>query len=78
MIGRRHQGLRLALFKGPNRAGVSLLSPEDGNGSSCRNVVLSSYLESRTMHKFQELRDSEYTHSVKEFSYLFPLPAWKN
>jgi hypothetical protein len=33
------QNVRLALFEGPNRVGVSLLSPEDGSRSSFRNVV---------------------------------------
>jgi hypothetical protein len=41
----------LALSKGPNRVGVSLPSPEDGNRSSFRNVVFSSYLEFGTMDK---------------------------
>jgi hypothetical protein len=38
----RVQWFRLALSKGPNRVGVSLPSPEDGNRSSLRNVVFSS------------------------------------
>jgi hypothetical protein len=33
------ESLRLAPFKGPNRAHVSFLSAEDGNRSSFRNVV---------------------------------------
>jgi hypothetical protein len=33
--------LRLALSKAPNRVGFSLLTPEDGNRSSFRNVVFS-------------------------------------
>jgi hypothetical protein len=39
----------LAFSKGPNRVGVSIPSSEDGNWSSFRNVVFSSYLEFRTM-----------------------------
>jgi hypothetical protein len=31
--------MRLALSKGPNRAGVSIPSPEDGNRSTFLNVV---------------------------------------
>jgi hypothetical protein len=46
--------MRVAISKGPNRVGVSLPSPEDGNRSSFRNVVFSSYLEFRTMSKVQE------------------------
>jgi hypothetical protein len=34
--------LRFALFNGPNRVGVSLPSPEDGNRSSFRNVMFSN------------------------------------
>jgi hypothetical protein len=34
--------LRLPLSKRPNRVGVSLPSPGDGNRSSFRNVVFSS------------------------------------
>jgi hypothetical protein len=34
--------LRLVLSTGPNRAGVSLPSPENGNRSSFRSIVLSS------------------------------------
>jgi hypothetical protein len=34
--------LRLALSKWPNRVGVSLLSPEDGNRSTLRSIVFSS------------------------------------
>jgi hypothetical protein len=43
--------LKLALSSGPKRVGVFLSSPEDGNRSSFRNVVLSSYLECRTIDK---------------------------
>jgi hypothetical protein len=38
---------------GPNRVVVFLPSPEDGNRSSFRNVVFSSYLEFRTIDKVQ-------------------------
>jgi hypothetical protein len=46
--------MRFALSEGPNKVGVSLLSPEDGNRSHFRNVVVSSYLELRTMDKVQK------------------------
>jgi hypothetical protein len=52
----------LALSKGPKRAGVSLPSPEDGNTSSLRNVVFSSYLEFQTMDKVHKPSDSEEIH----------------
>jgi hypothetical protein len=35
-----YTGLRSALSKGPNRIGISLSSPEDGNRSSFWNIVL--------------------------------------
>jgi hypothetical protein len=54
------QWLRLALSKGPNRIDVSLLSPEDRNRSSIRNIVCFSYLEFLTMDKVQKLSDSEH------------------
>jgi hypothetical protein len=42
------QWLRLALSKGPNRVGVSLSSPKDGNRPSFRNAVFSSiYISGR-------------------------------
>jgi hypothetical protein len=44
----------LALFNGPNTVGVSLRSSEDGNRTSFRTSVISSYLESRMMAKVQE------------------------
>jgi hypothetical protein len=53
------QWLRLALSKEPNRVCVYLLSHEDGNWSSFRNVVFSSYLEFRTMDEVQKPSDSE-------------------
>jgi hypothetical protein len=43
------QWSRLVLSEGPNKVGVSLPSPVDGNRSSFRNVVFSIYLEFRTM-----------------------------
>jgi hypothetical protein len=45
--------LRWAVSKVPNRVGVSLSSPEDGNRSSFRNVVF-KYLEFRTIDKSAE------------------------
>jgi hypothetical protein len=38
--------------------GVALPSPEDGNRSSLRNVVLSVYLEFRTMDEVKKPDDS--------------------
>jgi hypothetical protein len=38
----------LPSITGPNKVAFSLSSPEDGNRSSCRNVVFSSSLEYRT------------------------------
>jgi hypothetical protein len=37
------QRLMFAISKGLNKVGVSPLSPEDGNRSSLRNVVFSSF-----------------------------------
>jgi hypothetical protein len=45
------QRLRLVPSKGPNGAGVSVLSHEEVNRYSFRNVVFSSYLEFRIMDK---------------------------
>jgi hypothetical protein len=42
----------------PNRAVVSLRSCGDGNRSSFRNAVSSSYLEHRVMDKVHKPRDS--------------------
>jgi hypothetical protein len=48
----------LALSNEPNRVGVSLLTPEDGNRPSFRNAVFSSHVEFRTMDKFHKPSDS--------------------
>jgi hypothetical protein len=48
----------LSLSKGPNRVGVSFPSPEDGNRSSFRNALLSSYLEFQTLDKAHIPSDS--------------------
>jgi hypothetical protein len=53
------QRLRLALARGPNRVGVSLPSPEDGNRCIFRNVVVRSYLEFRTIDNVQKPSNSE-------------------
>jgi hypothetical protein len=45
--------------KGTNRVGISLTSPEDGDKSSLRNVVFSSYLEYRKTDRVQKLTHSE-------------------
>jgi hypothetical protein len=44
---------------GPNRVGVFLASPEDGNRFSFRNVVFSSCFEYGTMDKDHKASDSE-------------------
>jgi hypothetical protein len=49
----------LAFTKGPNGAGVSLPSPEDGNRSSFRNFSFSNCFEFRTMDEVQNLNDSK-------------------
>jgi hypothetical protein len=62
------QLLRIAIFKGSNIVGVSLYSPEDGNSSSFRNSVISSYLEFRTMDTVPRSHDSEcHTQSSQPF-----------
>jgi hypothetical protein len=45
ILNNRKTTLRLALCKESNRGGVSFISPDDGNGSSFRNLVFSSFLE---------------------------------
>jgi hypothetical protein len=58
----------LALSKEPNRVSVSLHSPEDGNRSSLRNVVLSSLLEFLKMDKVHEPSESDtFPLSAKTF-----------
>jgi hypothetical protein len=60
--------LMLSLSKGPNRVDVSFPSPEDGNRSSLRNVVFSSYLEFRTMDEVHKPMDFEsYTPPLEPF-----------
>jgi hypothetical protein len=54
------QWSRLALFEGPDRAGVSLPSPEDGHRSSFWNIVFLSYLEIWTLHEVHKPSDSEW------------------
>jgi hypothetical protein len=44
---------RTGSVTGPNKLGVSLSSPEDGNRSSFRKVVFSGYLEFPTMDEVQ-------------------------
>jgi hypothetical protein len=61
--------LRLALSKRPNRVGAFLPSPVEGNTSSFRNVVLSSYLEFRKMDNVHTPSYSEcYTPSSEPFT----------
>jgi hypothetical protein len=61
-----------ALSKIPKRVAVSLPSPEDGNRSSFRNVVFSSYLEFWTLDKVGKLSVSE------DFSSFFYLASRKS
>jgi hypothetical protein len=65
------QSARLALSKGPNRVGASLSSHEDGNSSSFRSVVLSSYLEFRKMDKARKLSDPKKPYKHKTYSVAF-------
>jgi hypothetical protein len=46
-------------FLGTNRVGAFLPTPEDGNRSSFRNFVLSSYLEFRMIDKGHKPSDSD-------------------
>jgi hypothetical protein len=50
---------KLTLSKGPIRVDVSVHSPEDGNRSSLRYVVFSSYLGFRTTGKVHKPSDSK-------------------
>jgi hypothetical protein len=60
--------IKLALSKEPSRVGVSLSSPDDGNRSSFRNLVFSSYLEFRTIDKVHNPSYSEcYTTSSETY-----------
>jgi hypothetical protein len=64
---------------GPNRVGVSLPSPEDGNRSSFLNVMFSGYLEFRTMHKVQKPGNSEcYTASSEPFNITITIYHYHN
>jgi hypothetical protein len=51
---------------GHDIVGVYLPSARDGNRSSFRNVVFSSYLEFRTIDKFHKTCNSEYKGIVLE------------
>jgi hypothetical protein len=62
--------LKLAPSKRPNRVGVSLPSPEDGTGSSFRNVAFWNYLGFRTTNKVHNPSDSE----CFILHVLYPLP----
>jgi hypothetical protein len=62
--------MRLTLSKVPNRVVVSF-SPEDGNRSSFRNFISSSYLEFRTMGKVQKPSDPDcYAPLSEPFRFL--------
>jgi hypothetical protein len=52
--------IEIRFFKGPYRVSVSLPLHEDGNRSSLRNAVFSTYLEFRTMGTVYKPSDSEY------------------
>jgi hypothetical protein len=51
--------MRLALSKGPNKVGVSLPSPEDGNRSVSETLFFFRHLEFRTMNEVHKPSDSE-------------------
>jgi hypothetical protein len=51
--------LWLALSNRPKRVGVSLHSPEEGNTPNFRNIVVSIYLESRTIDTVHKLGYSQ-------------------
>jgi hypothetical protein len=55
-----HIHLRLAVFEGPEKVGVSLPSPEDRNRSCFRNILFPSYLDYRMMGVVQKPSDSEF------------------
>jgi hypothetical protein len=57
--------LNVALSKGPNRAGVFLTLPEDGNRPGFRNSVFYSYVEFRKMDKVHSPSNSELNVSRK-------------
>jgi hypothetical protein len=62
--------LIMAFSKGPNRAGVTLLSSEDVNGPNFQNVVFSGYLEFRSMDKVKTSIDSKsYIPSSEPFRF---------
>jgi hypothetical protein len=58
--------LRIVVSKKPNRVDNPLISSEDGNKSSFRNAVFSSYLQLRTTDKVQKHSESGcmYFHSL--------------
>jgi hypothetical protein len=59
MLGPLERMIEVSPFNGTQQSRVSLPSPEDGNRSSFRKDVLSSYLEFRMMDKVQKPSNSE-------------------
>jgi hypothetical protein len=57
-----------ALSKGLNKIRVSLNSPDDGNRSGVRKVVLPRNLEFRTMDKVHKPSDSERCSMLDKFT----------
>jgi hypothetical protein len=68
--------LRLVISKELDSVGVSLPSSEDGNGSSSRNVEFFSYLEFRTMNKFQNPSDPEIILQFQEKVCISGSESW--
>jgi hypothetical protein len=70
-LEREVEWLRLAISEGSNKVSISFPSPEDGNGSSFRNVVLPSYLEFRIRNKVLKHSDSERSNFAFEIILIF-------
>jgi hypothetical protein len=68
---------RSALSKGPNKVCVSIPLSENGNRSSYRNGVFSSYLEFRTLDKFHIPSDSEENRLYEIMILFFALFNYK-
>jgi hypothetical protein len=57
-----HSAIQCSKIRIRGKVGVSLPSPEDGNRSSFRKVVFSTYVEFLTLDNIHELSDSECSH----------------
>jgi hypothetical protein len=67
---------RLALSKGPNRVGVSLSSPEDGNKISFRNIVIYISLNSVWWTKSRNPVILTITFPIQQDNMDFPCLRW--